>query len=75
MKKKLEEQLQELEVIITELESGDLDLDSAINKYTEAMKIAKEANLKLSDAEGQINKILAENNELKDFNIEEKASN
>ena len=70
MKKKLEEELTELEEIIKQLESGDLDLDTAINKYTEAMKLAKSANDKLTSAEEQINKILTENNELKDFNIE-----
>lgn len=70
MKKKLEDELQELEQLIKELESGDLDLDTAINKYTEAMKIAKSANDRLTKAEEQINKILTENNELKDFNIE-----
>ena len=38
--KSFEEKLSELEVIVKELESGNVDLDNAINKYTEAMKIA-----------------------------------
>ena len=74
MKKKLEEELKELELIIASLESGDLDLDSAINKYTEAMKIAKSASEKLTEAEKQINLILQDNHELKEFVVEEKAS-
>ena len=37
--KTFEQALQELEVIVKELESGNVDLDKAINKYTEAMKL------------------------------------
>ena len=42
-------------------------LDDAINKYTEAMKIAKECSEKLDNATKAVNKILNENNELEDF--------
>ena len=35
--KSFEEKLSELEVIVKELESGNVDLDNAFNKYTEAM--------------------------------------
>jgi exodeoxyribonuclease VII small subunit len=69
MEKKLEEQLKDLEIIIKDLESGDLSLDDAINKYTEAMKIAKSASDKLNKAEEQINKILKDN-KLEEFNVE-----
>jgi exodeoxyribonuclease VII small subunit len=69
MDKNLEEQLQDLESIIKELESGDLSLDDAINKYTDAMKIAKNANDRLTKAEEQINKILKDN-KLEEFNVE-----
>ena len=33
--KSFEEKLSELEVIVKELESGNVDLDNAINKYTD----------------------------------------
>ncbi len=39
--KNFESSLQELETIVKELESGNVNLDDAINKYTEAMKLAK----------------------------------
>ena len=32
-----EEKLNKLEEIVSELEQGNIDLDDAINKYTEAM--------------------------------------
>ena len=65
-----EESLQKLEAIVKELESGNVDLDVAINKYTEAMKLAKFCSEKLSDTTKQVNKILTEDNELKEFNVE-----
>ena len=34
-----ESSVKKLEVIINELESGELDLDKSISKYTEAMKL------------------------------------
>lgn len=64
---KFEEKLESLENIVKELEEGNVDLDDAINKYTEAMKIAKECSLKLDNATKAVNKILNENNELEDF--------
>lgn len=69
--KNFEEKLSDLENIIKELESGNVDLDNAINKYTEAMKIAKECSTKLDEAEKAVDKILNENGELEDFKVEE----
>lgn len=69
--KKFEEKLNDLENIIKELEAGNVDLDNAINKYTEAMKLAKECADKLDEAEKAVNKILNENGELEDFKSEE----
>ena len=69
--KTFEEKLTELEEIIKELENGNVDLDSAIKKYTEAMNIAKECSEKLDSAEKAVNKILKENGKLEDFQTEE----
>ena len=68
--KTFEQALQELEVIVKELESGNVDLDKAINKYTEAMKLAKFCSEKLNDATAKVNKILTEDNKLEEFNAE-----
>lgn len=68
--KTFEEALQELEVIVKELESGNVDLDKAINKYTEAMKLSKFCSEKLNDATEKVNKILTEDNKLEEFNAE-----
>lgn len=68
--KKFEEKMQELEQIISELESGTVDLEDSIEKYTKAMKLVKECDEKLKTIEEQVNKIVLENGEVKDFNIE-----
>jgi len=66
-----EESIKKLEAIVKDLESGDTPLDDAINKFNEAMKLAKECNDRLKNAEDNINKILKENGKLEDFSIEE----
>ena len=67
---KFEEKLNELEKMVNELEKGDVDLDDAIDKYTKAMKLAKECSIKLKNAEENINKILTENGKEEEFSIE-----
>ena len=68
--KTFEEKIKLLEEIVKELESGEVPLDDAINKYTEAMKLAKYCGEKLNDATQKVNKILTEDNELKEFKAE-----
>ena len=70
-KKKFEEKLSDLESIVKELENGNVDLDDAINKYTEAMKLAKECSKKLDEAEKAVNEILKEDGSLGEFKAEE----
>lgn len=65
-----ENKILELESIVKELESGEVSLDDAIEKYTKAMKLAKECSDKLNKATESLNKILKENGELEEFNIE-----
>ena len=70
MKKTFEDALNELETIVKELESGNVNLDDAINKYTEAMKLAKECSDKIKNAEYIVSKIVKENGELEDFEVD-----
>ena len=60
-----EDKIKDLEKIVRELESGEVSLDDAINKFNQAMKLAKECNDKLKNVEEQVSKILTENGELK----------
>lgn len=69
--KNFEESLLELEKIVKDLESGNIPLDDAIEKFNEAMKIAKICDEKLKSAEEKVNKILNADGNLDDFKIEE----
>lgn len=66
-----EKSLEKLESIVHELESGNIELESAIEKYTEAMKLVKSCSDKLNEATKKVNKILTENGELADFDLPE----
>ena len=66
---KFEDNIKELETIINELESGDVDLDLSIEKYTKAMKLVSLCDTKLKNVEQQVNKILTENGELENFEV------
>ncbi len=66
-----EDKIRALEEIVKELESGEVPLDDAINKYTEAMKLAKECSDKLTDVSDKVNKIMLENGKLEEFTVEE----
>ena len=64
-----EDKIKLLEEIVKELESGEVPLDDAINKYTEAMKLAKECSDKLTKVSEKVNKIMLENGKLEDFTV------
>ena len=66
--KNFEKSMQDLENIVTELEKGELNLDEYVKKFEEGMKIAKQCNNILENAEKKIT-ILLENN----GNLEEKS--
>ncbi|MDD3392420.1 MAG: exodeoxyribonuclease VII small subunit [Bacilli bacterium] len=65
-----EEKIKELEVIISELENGNIDLETSIEKYTYAMKLVKECDDKLKNIEDKMAQIVLENNETKPFDVE-----
>ena len=69
--KKFEELMNALEVIVKDLENGNTDLESSIEKYTEAMKIVKVCSEKLENATEVVNKILQENGVVEDFEVSE----
>ena len=62
--KSIEARLSELETILEELESGDLELDQALKRFEQGVKLSRECQKILEDAEMKI-KILMDN-ELKD---------
>ena len=65
-----EEKLDELEKIVNKLETGQVPLDDAIDEFKKAMDLVKECDEKLNDAQEAIAKIVNDNKEVIDFNIE-----
>ena len=71
-KENFEESMKKLETIVTELENGNLNLDESVKKFEEGMKIAKQCNTILENAEKKITILLEKDGELKeeDFDAE-----
>ncbi|MCI6627009.1 MAG: exodeoxyribonuclease VII small subunit [Tenericutes bacterium] len=73
MEKSFEEALSELEAIVKELESGNVNLDDAINKYGEAMKLVKVCEDKIKNAEDMVVKIVKDN-KVEDFEVQNESN-
>lgn len=73
MKKSFEEQISELENIISSLEEGNLNLDDSVSEFEKGMKISKECSKILQEAEKRITILLNQDGEIeeKDFEIKE----
>lgn len=69
--KKFDEIMLEIEHIVKDLENGNLDLEASIEKYSEAMKLIKICSDKLNKATESVNKIIDENGNLSNFEINE----
>ncbi len=64
-----EKNMSDLENIVTELEKGDLNLDESISKFEEGIKISKQCNKILEDAEKKIIILLEKDGEVKEENF------
>ena len=65
-----EKSMENLENIVTELEKGELNLDESISKFEEGIKISKQCNKILEDAEKKITILLKQENGIKEENFE-----
>ena len=64
-----EKNMSDLENIVTELEKGDLNLDESISKFEEGIKISKQCNKILVDAEKKITILREKDGEVKEENF------
>ncbi len=67
--------LNNLDGIIKDLENGNIPLEDAISKYTDAMNLVKICQEKLDNATEQVNKIIGTDGEVKDFLMKEDETN
>lgn len=64
-----EDLIVKLEEITDKLENDKLSLDESVKLFEEGMKISKECNEKLEDAEKRITVLLKVNDEIKEENF------
>lgn len=64
-----EKSMQELEKIVSKLESGKLNLDESVNEFEKGMKLAKECSKILECAEKRITILLQDGEKLNEENF------
>ena len=64
-----EELIEKLEYITNKLEKEKLSLDDSVKLFEEGMRISKECNTKLEDAEKRITVLINDNDEIKEENF------
>lgn len=62
-----EDNLQQLETIVSQLEKGDVPLEQAMTQFQTGVKLAQQLNKTLKDAEAAVAKVMTADGELKDF--------
>lgn len=60
-----EKALEKLEIIVEELEKGNLTLDDALAQYEEGVRLSRFCANKLKEVEGRIEMIVKEGQEIK----------
>ncbi len=65
-----EENLEKLEDIVKKLETGDIPLDDAIEKFNDAMNLVKVCDERLKNAEKMVAKIVNDDGKIEDFQVE-----
>lgn len=65
-KDNFEESMKNLENIVIDLENGNLNLDESVKKFEEGMKIAKQCNTILENAEKKITILLEKDGEIEE---------
>jgi exodeoxyribonuclease VII small subunit len=69
----LEKSLAELEQLVDELEAGDLPLEKAMKKFEAGIKLTRECQAALQEAEQKVEILLksAEGEDLEDFAVDD----
>ena len=67
-----ETKMEELENVVTKLEKGDMSLDESLTNFEKGMKLSKECNKMLEDAEKKITILLENDGEIKEEDFENK---
>lgn len=68
--KSFEENMEQLENIVTELEKGELNLEESVKKFEQGINISKKCNDILEKAEKKITILLRQEDEIEEENFE-----
>lgn len=60
----LETSLKELENIVSQMESGELSLEQSLKAFEQGIRLTRECQQRLTDAEAQVKQLLEQNGEL-----------
>ncbi len=69
-KQTYEDKILEIDAIIEKLESGELSLDDSIAEYEKSIKLIRESEKLLEQAEGKVMKVLEKNGQLELENLD-----
>ena len=61
--------LDELEDIVDQLESGDLSIEESLKSFKKGIKLTRQCQKQLSEAELKVQKLIEENGEIKTIPI------
>lgn len=64
-----EESMEKLEKIASDLEKGDLNLEESLSKFEEGMKLSKQCNEMIENAEKKITILLQKEGEINEENF------
>ena len=70
-KENFETKMQELEKVVNSLEKGDMNLDESLVQFEKGMKLSKECNKMLEDAEKKITILLEKDGEIEEQDFSE----
>ena len=69
--KDFEAAMGELSAIVTEMEKGDLPLEAALKRFEQGVALTRQCQKQLDSAEQKIKQLVADDEELADFSIDD----
>lgn len=73
-KNNFEEQLNQLQQIVTKLETGNVPLEDALNEFQAGVKLSRDLEKKLTEAEQTVAKLIDQDGNEKTLNPEDAAA-
>ena len=67
-----EEQLEKLQTIVSQLEQGDVPLEKALTQFQDGVKLSKQLQDRLDNAEKTLTKLMDDNNQEINFDADTK---